>query len=351
MEDAERQRGGPATLRCVAATGTVTEAELASSSRAGASVLSGVVVLGTGLMAPGIAAAAARSGAQVLVVGRSHQKAETAAAHARELTELTAGGRIAAGRFDLTSFQNAQLVLETIVEDETAKANVLSRVERWVSDDTVLATNTSSISIQRLAGALQKPQRFGGLHFLNPAHLTRPVEVIRGPHTEPRTTDELTSFATAMGKTVIRVDRDVPGFVWNRLQFALIRECLHLLNEGIADVKSIDAAVSDGLAPRWLAAGPLATADLGGQDTFSRVANQLFGHLAASQELASILEELAITGRSFYRWDAPARQNIADIRRRALEFGTQISMERTALFPEAEEGIESRKEPSTDHES
>jgi 3-hydroxyacyl-CoA dehydrogenase len=110
-----------------------------------------------------------------------------------------------------------------------------------------------------------------------------------------------------MRKQPLILQRGVPGFVWNRIQFAVLRECLHPLDEGVADASAIDAAVSDGLAPRWLAAGPLATAELGGIDTSRRAAENLFPSLDASATVtASLAGE---PDRGFYRWTAASRRS------------------------------------------
>ena len=113
-----------------------------------------------------------------------------------------------------------------------------------------------------------------------------------------------------MGKTPIVARRDVPGFVWNRLQFALLRECLHLIDEGVADAATIDAAICEGLAPRWLATGPLATADLGGIRTFATIAEQLFPVLSAAREVTP-----ALTARErFYEWTPASEAAVAALR-------------------------------------
>jgi 3-hydroxybutyryl-CoA dehydrogenase len=162
------------------------------------------------------------------------------------------------------AFDGASLAIEAVVEDAEVKTWLLPCIENWLPEGTILATYTSSLSIELLARSLARPTRFARFHFLNPAHLTAVLEVVPGPETDQPTIDDLAKFGRRMGKRLLVLHRDVPGLVWNRLQFALLRECLYLLDQGIADVSTIDAAVSEGLAPRWLAGGPLATADLGG---------------------------------------------------------------------------------------
>ncbi len=281
-----------------------------------------IVVLGSGLMAPGIAAACA-AGASVAVAGRDPARVEAAARAAGSL----AGVEVGAVEIAEESFAGTELVIETIVEDAAAKRELFARIEPWLAEDAVLATNTSSLSIAALADGVARPERFAGFHFLNPAHLTAVVEVVPGPATAPETVDRLADLGRRMGKAPLVLLRDVPGFIWNRLQFAVLRECLHMLDEGVAEVESIDAAVADGLAPRWLAAGPLATAELGGPDTFRRAAEQLFPNLAAEVEVSGRL------GKGFYQWTDEAREAVEALRAEALRAGREFSERRRASTP------------------
>lgn len=282
-----------------------------------------VVVLGSGLMAPGIAAACAAAGASVAVAGRDPARTEAAAKSAGSL----AGTKVGAVEIAEEGLAGAELVIETIVEDAAAKRELFARIEPWLAGDAVLATNTSSLPIAALAAGVARPERFAGFHFLNPAHLTAVVEVVPGRATAPETVERLADLGRRMGKTPLVLRRDVPGFIWNRLQFAVLRECLHMLDEGVADVASIDAAVADGLAPRWVAAGPLATAELGGIDTFRRAAEQLFPHLAAE---TSVSDRLA---GGFYSWTDEAREQVEALRAEALRAGRELLERRRAAMP------------------
>jgi 3-hydroxyacyl-CoA dehydrogenase len=225
----------------------------------------------------------------------------------------------------------ADLVVETIAEDLAAKVDLLRRVEPWCAPGTVIATNTSSLRVGDLAAALRRPERFAGLHFLKPAHLTAVVEVIPGPETGEPAVVALRRLAGDMGKTPLLVRRDVAGFIWNRIQFAVLRECLHMLEHGIADAADIDAAVSDGLAPRWLAAGPLATADLGGLRTFALVSAQLFPRLADETDVPPALARPAAEGGALRPWVHDARADVDELRARALEAGRRIGEDRRRL--------------------
>jgi 3-hydroxybutyryl-CoA dehydrogenase len=278
-------------------------------------------------MAPGIAAACASAGSVTTIVGRSAARVENAARAAMAL----AGEPIHWLPLAAESLAKVELVIETIAEDLVVKKEVLAQVDGWLSTDVVLASNTSSLSIGALGEAVASPERFAGFHFLNPAHLTGVVEVVPGQATSSGTVDRLARYARRMDKVPLVLRRDVPGFIWNRIQFAVLRKCLYLLREGFADVESIDAAVSDGLAPRWTAAGPFATADLGGLDTFRRAAAHLFPRLAYDAELHRSLER-----DRFYRWEPESERSLDNLRRDVITAARGVADRRRQSMPEPE---------------
>jgi 3-hydroxybutyryl-CoA dehydrogenase len=284
------------------------------------------VVVGTGAMAPEIAVACAAAGMSVRIAGRSAERAELARLRAEEM-----GAHAEAAVIEAPAFAGADLVVETVVEDLEVKRALLTRIEPWCPAGTVLATNTSSLRIADIASPLARPERLAGLHFLKPAHLTAVVEVVPGPATAPAVVDALRELAARMGKTPLVVRADAPGFIWNRIQFAVLRECLHMLEAGIADAADIDAAVSDGLAPRWTAAGPLATADLGGLATFALVAGLLQPHLSDAHEVSPELLRRAASGRPFAEWTAADAAAVAGLRAAALAHGREIAADRRRL--------------------
>jgi 3-hydroxybutyryl-CoA dehydrogenase len=286
------------------------------------------VVLGTGAMAPEMAAACAAAGYRVRVAGRD---AGRAAAAAERATGLAEGAPVGHGPIAAEAFADAAVVLETVVEHLDTKRDLLAQVEGWCPPDAVVCTNTSSLTIADIASALTRPERFAGLHFLKPAHLTGVVEVVPGPATDPGVVDALRDLAARMGKRPLVVRADVPGFIWNRIQFAVLRECLHMLETGVASAEDIDAAMSDGLAPRWTAAGPLATADLGGLGTFTVVSRGLFPHLADTHEVSPELTGRRERGEPFAPWTATAGEAVAGLRAEALRAGREIARRRREI--------------------
>lgn len=287
-----------------------------------------VVVIGTGSMGPEIAAAFAAAGYATQIAGRTPAGRDAAAAVA---TGFAGASPVTPAPIDAPTFAEADIVVEAIVEDLGAKHELLRRVERWCHPKAVIATNTSSLTIADIAACLAKPGRFAGLHFLKPGHLTGVVEIVPGPATAAATTDVLRDVARAMGKAPLVAQRDVPGFIWNRVQFAVLRECLHMLETGVASAEDIDAAVSDGLAPRWVAAGPLATADLGGLGTFAKICDLLFPHLANDAAAPAAITGPAAAGEPLQAWTRSAADAIPALRADALASGRAIAERRRGL--------------------
>lgn len=286
------------------------------------------VVVGTGSMGPEIAAAFASAGFETQVAGRTTAARADAA---RRATDLADGRPVTTAPIDAPTFAEADLVVETIVEDLATKRDLLARVEGWCDPRAIIATNTSSLTIAEIASALQAPERFAGLHFLKPAHLTGVVEIIPGVATSVTTVEALKDVASQLGKAPLVAQRDVPGFIWNRIQFAVLRECLQMLESGVASARDIDAAVADGLAPRWVAAGPLATADLGGLATFAKICDLLFPHLASDTTAPSAITGPAATGAALQEWTAGSSAEVEALRADALAAGREIARRRREL--------------------
>lgn len=280
------------------------------------------VVVGTGATAPGLARACAAAGLRTRLVGRSPERAREAAAAAG----------VEAGALEAASFRDAALAIESVVEDEAVKLELLPQVEAWLPGDALLATNTSSLSIGALTAGLERPERFAGLHFMYPADLSPGCEVVAGPRTAPETLERAAALVRAMGKTPLLCRKDVPGFIWNRLQHALLREALWLLENGVADVETIDAALADGLAPRWLGGGPFATADLGGINTWRRVYEILEPRLSVEANLAPLAAR-DDRGETFYEWTPELRERVAGLRRRFLERAREDAAARRDATP------------------
>jgi 3-hydroxybutyryl-CoA dehydrogenase len=179
------------------------------------------------------------------------------------------------------------LAVESLPEEMELKAALLGSVAR-ASPEAILATNTSSISITALGTAVGAPERVVGTHYLAPPLLMPPVEVVAGERTDPAVVDLVRSTLVALGKRPVAVQRDVPGFVWNRLQFALVRECVWLVEQGVASAETVDEVMRSGLARRWRHVGPFRAMALGGIDTWNRSGANIVPELSTAAALPDL---------------------------------------------------------------
>lgn len=288
-------------------------------------------------MGTGIAQLFAQAGFQVTWYNRSAAGIERGLAGVRRNQEiLIDSGALSAGearksmaRLETTmeppDLAAADFVVETIAEDLDAKNQLFRSLTRICRPDAILTTNTSWLSISRLAEAASQPERFTGFHFLNPAHIIPLVEVIPGKATSDQTVDLAMDLARRIGKQPIVVRKEVPGYVSVRLQAALVREAVHLVEEGVATSKDVDMAMKDGLGIRWALLGPLEIADLGGLDVFNIVTRSLNPHLSAAQGGLGLLESLVASGRlgiksgaGFYEYSGDESGRVLDERDRRL---------------------------------
>jgi 3-hydroxybutyryl-CoA dehydrogenase len=241
-------------------------------------------VVGAGTMGHGIAQVAAASGFQTVLVdvvpealARGRAQIDKSLAKLVEKGKLGAGEREAAlGRLstagELAAVAGADLVVEAVVEKLEVKAKVLGDLDRLCGSGAILATNTSSISITRLAAATGRPDRVIGMHFMNPVPLMRLVEVIRGLATSQPTYDAVESASRALGKVPVEV-HDAPGFVSNRVLMPMINEAVFCLHEGVGTAAAIDEVMKLGMNHPM---GPLALADLIGLDVCLDILRVLF---------------------------------------------------------------------------
>jgi 3-hydroxybutyryl-CoA dehydrogenase len=236
-------------------------------------VPSEVAVIGAGTMGAGIARVFADAGSSVRLTARRESSLEAA-------RERAGGENVLYTTMLEEAVAGAELVVETIAEDVEAKRDMLSRAEALATREAILTTNTSSLRLEPLAEGLERPERFAGLHFLNPPELVEAVEIVGAEHTAFETLDILSTWLGELGKAPVVVRRDVPGFVVNRLQYALLREAYALVDEGVCSFADVDRAVTHGLGARWAAIGPFETMDLAGLDVHAAVAANLWPELA-----------------------------------------------------------------------
>ncbi len=249
-----------------------------------------VAIVGAGQMGAGIAQAVAAGGYQVSLYDASPERvpqaqgaiaASLARQVARKLTSQADAdatlARIQPAK-SLAAAAKADLVIEAAVEDEAVKKAILADLLPHLGADTLLASNTSSISITRLASATDRPERFIGLHFMKPAPVMKLVEIIRGIATSAATYDAAVAFAESLGKTTTNSE-DFPAFIVNRILVPMINEAIYVLYEGVGNVASIDKALKLGANHPM---GPLELADFMGLDVVLAIMNVLYDGLADS---------------------------------------------------------------------
>jgi 3-hydroxybutyryl-CoA dehydrogenase len=242
-------------------------------------------VIGAGTMGRGIVQVAASFGHPVLLYDIRPQALEEAQAYLeRMLHRLVEKGQLAPGQEvetlrritflteTLEPFRSCSLLIEAIVEDLSAKQTLFAQLERWVTTEAILATNTSSLSVTAIAAACHHPERVLGLHFFNPAPLMPLVEVVPGLATAPEIVARACTLMENWGKTTV-IARDTPGFIVNRIARPFYGEALRLLEEGIADVPTIDWALCTLGGFRM---GPFALMDLIGNDINYKVTETLW---------------------------------------------------------------------------
>ncbi len=218
---------------------------------------------------------------------------------------------------------DADMVIEAVAERLDLKQELFRKLDNLCPSGTILATNTSVISITEIAERSENRGRIVGTHFWNPPYLVPLVEVVPGADTSPSVVDSVYDTLKGAGKHPVKVRRDVPGFVGNRLQHALWREAISIVDQGIADAATVDEVIKNGFGIRLPVLGPLETADMVGLDLTLQIHDYILRHLDRSTEPAPILREKVShgdlgfkTGRGFQEWSA---ESIEESKRRLTE--------------------------------
>jgi len=263
-------------------------------------------IIGAGQMGNGIAQVCAVARLQVVMVDISDAAVQRGIAtlggsldRLVKKDKLSADDKAAAqsrvqGSTSYSALQGTDLVIEAATENVEVKLRVLKQIDEMVSPATVIATNTSSISITQLAAVVRNPERFIGMHFFNPVPMMALLELIRGLQTSDETHAKAVEFAKAIGKTPISV-KNSPGFAVNRILCPMINEAIFVLQEGLASAEDIDTGMRLGCNQPI---GPLALADLIGLDTLLAVMNVFYeGFNDPKYRAAPLLREMVAAGR------------------------------------------------------
>lgn len=263
-------------------------------------------VIGAGIMGSGIVQVCALAKHNVVMVDVSAEATHRgSSAINKSLDRLLSKGHLTdaekaatltriKGTTNYDDLAACDIVIEAATEDETLKSTILKRIEEVTSSDAIIASNTSSLSITRLASAIKNPSRFIGMHFFNPVPVMALVELIPGLQTTSNTHDDTKAFAIAIGKTPILV-KNSPGFAVNRILCPMINEAIFVLQEGVATAEDIDAGMKLGCGQPI---GPLALADLIGLDTLLSILQTFYtGFNDPKYRPATLLREMVDSGR------------------------------------------------------
>jgi len=286
------------------------------------SKIENITIIGAGLMGHGIAQIFAEKGYTVTLMDLNddllaraienvrsnlsvmadknfgtHQDIESAISRIKTTTDMT---EAAVG---------ANFVVEAVSENLNLKQKVFQELDALCQQDTIIATNTSVISITEIASKAGFRDRIVGTHFWNPPYLIPLVEVVRGKDTSDETMDQTFSLLEAVGKHPVRVNKDVPGFVANRLQHALWREAISIVEKGIADAETVDECIRFGFGLRLPILGPIENSDMVGTDLVLAIHEYILKYLESSPEPSPLLKQLVKqgdlgfkSGRGFQEW-------------------------------------------------
>lgn len=298
-----------------------------------------VAVVGAGIMGRGIALVYALGGCRVRLYDKDVTARDRASALiAADLALLVEEGLCDPAQRDRTmariavhddlavAVTMADFITEAIPENLALKWQLFDCLEMLSSQKVPIASNTSTLPLSNLAKHMSHPERMIITHFFNPAHLVPLVEVVAAPGTPASLVEAVLTFLRDSGKAPVVLRKEVPGFIANRLQAAVVREALHLVQSGVADMQDVDRAMTCGPGFRWSVIGPVETADYGGLDTWLSVMANLAPELDNKREAPAVLKELAGMGRlgvksghGFYAYPT-AEAVAARIRERDLAF-------------------------------
>ncbi|MEE7569015.1 3-hydroxyacyl-CoA dehydrogenase family protein [Citrobacter werkmanii] len=298
-----------------------------------------ICVLGAGLMGVGIATHFARFGHDIWLYDTDSSRiAEINLIASGIVDELIATEQFALnekasvinrlhGTTSLQDIAACGLLIEAIPERLELKHALYAQLEELIAPEAVIASNTSGLPPDALAEKLVHPERLLIAHFWNPPHFIPLVEIVPGTVTKAEYLHELQQLLLSMQLEAVVLDRAAPGFVGNRLQFALLREALHIVKSGIASAEVVDQVMRASLGRRYAMVGPLEAADMTGLSTVQDICRHLLPELATGSDMMSLVADKVAngdtglrSGQGFYRWDDSRKEYIQQRREHQLRF-------------------------------
>jgi 3-hydroxybutyryl-CoA dehydrogenase len=299
--------------------------------------LSNVVIIGGGIMGGDIATVFAAGGWNVHVMSPSAKTREALPARiAAGLQKLGAPPAHAArvrtyAKLDDIAWKDVDIAIEAATEDLALKQKIFADLEARVRPEIPLASNTSNFPIGEVGKGLKTRGRVLGLHFFMPAHLVPLVEVVSAAATEAPVAEAMFALMKGLGKEPIWVKKDVPGFVGNRIQHAMMREALYLIADGIVSPEGVDTAVRYGFGFRFIACGPIMQKEMSGWDTNYLVGSALYPHLYSHSAPPPMLKEMVEKGnlgmktkRGFWEWNDESIAQQKGAIEKSLQAGLEV---------------------------
>lgn len=303
-----------------------------------------IAVVGAGLMGHGIAQEFAVAGYEVSLVDTDSQVLAAAVDRIRDnlrkMVELglvdSASAAAAPERIHTTpdmatAVTDADVVIEAASENLSLKQRLFGEMDRLAGPDAILASNSSSFMPSEINTEVKNRGRVLVAHYFNPPHLLPIVEVVRGPETSEEAVETMRALLLRIGKRPAVVNKEARGFVGNRLQLALFREALSIVEQGIAGVEDVDTVVRYGFGRRLAAAGPFEIADAAGADLWAEVAANLWPHIAASTELPVFYKDMLSRGENgmkhgqgFHAWTPESAEAARDRIARSLAATSEL---------------------------
>lgn len=300
-----------------------------------------LAIFGSGLMGSGIAQVFATKGIRVRIYSRNPEKSNAYKSIEANLTTMANNNAFdrkeiqgVLDRIEISSdkeyvVKDAALVIENVPEDMEIKQNLFKELDEISSPDTILASNTSVMSITEIASKCKNKERIIGTHFWNPPFLIPLVEVVETEFTSNEVIEKAYKIMEEVGKKPIRVNKDVPGFVANRLQHALWREAISIVERGIADAETVDQAIKYSFGLRLPQLSPMENIDMVGADLTLSIHDYIFKHIDNSTEPSPLLKEKVEkgelgfkTGKGFSEW---SEKDIENSRRDLIEYLIRVT--------------------------
>ncbi len=276
--------------------------------------MSKIIVIGTGAMGSGIAASFLAHGATTIILGRDQAKAEATfpviEACAKTIDSACSSGQLIAGAIaHWHEWADTDLIIETVSEQLDLKKRIFSELDQRVPKNIPIGTNSSGFAISDIAENKVTAHRMFNVHYLMPAHVVPLVEVVLGTQSDPALAQKICELIRAHGKKPILIKRDIPGLLASRLQHALMREALSLVQEGIVTPEDIDIAVRFGFGFRYAAVGPMAQKEMSGWDTHVLSAQTVYPSLSTIDTPPACVTDLVKQGKTgmskgagFWEW-------------------------------------------------